>query len=105
MIGYALVDATFISMIQPFIDHGIQDKDTEFLKYAPLVVILMFILRGICHFIATYCISWVGGHIVKDIRQHLFSHIMRLPVSFHDQHSTGELISKITYDAEQVKQS
>lgn len=105
MIGYALVDATFISLIQPFIDHGIQDKDTEFLKYAPLVVILMFILRGICHFIATYCISWVGGHIVKDIRQHLFSHIMRLPVSFHDQHSTGELISKITYDAEQVKQS
>src|SRR5690606_9241326 len=32
-------------------------------------------------------------------------HILRLPVSFHDQHSTGELISKITYDAEQVKQS
>lgn len=105
MIGYALVDATFISLIQPFIDHGIQDKDTGFLKYAPLVVVLMFILRGICHFVATYCISWVGGHIVKDIRQKLFSHIMRLPVSFHDQHSTGELISKITYDAEQVKQS
>lgn len=105
MIGYALVDAAFISMIQPFIDHGIQDKDTEFLKYAPLVVILMFILRGASHFIATYCISWVGGHIVKDIRQQLFSHILRLPVSFHDQHSTGELISKITYDAEQVKQS
>lgn len=105
MIGYALVDASFISMIQPFIDQGIQDKDTEFLKYAPLVVILMFILRGACHFTATYCISWVGGHIVKDIRQRLFSHILRLPVSFHDQHSTGELISKITYDAEQVKQS
>ena len=105
MIGYALVDASFISMIQPFIDQGIQDKDSEFLKYAPLVVILMFILRGACHFTATYCISWVGGHIVKDIRQRLFSHILRLPVSFHDQHSTGELISKITYDAEQVKQS
>lgn len=105
MIGYAAVDASFISMIQPFIDHGIQDKDREFLKYAPLVVILMFILRGACHFIATYCISWVGGHIVKDIRQQLFSHILRLPVSFHDKHSTGELISKITYDAEQVKNS
>ncbi len=105
MIGYALVDASFISMIQPFIDQGIQAKDTDFLKYAPLVVILMFMLRGACHFIATYCISWVGGHIVKDIRQHLFSHILRLPVSFHDQHSTGELISKITYDAEQVKHS
>ena len=105
MIGYALVDASFISMIQPFIDQGIQGKDTEFLKYAPLVVILMFILRGACHFTATYCISWVGGHIVKDIRQRLFSHILRLPVSFHDQHSTGELISKVTYNTEQIKQA
>ncbi|WP_333606930.1 lipid A export permease/ATP-binding protein MsbA [Arsukibacterium sp.] len=105
MVGYAMVDAAFISMIQPFIDIGIQDKDAEFLKYAPLVVVLMFVLRGGFHFIATYCISWVGGHIVKDIRQQLFGHLMRLPVSFHDNHSTGELISKITYDAEQVKQS
>lgn len=105
MIGYSVVDAAFIASVQPFIDHGIQEKDTEFLKWAPLIVVLMFILRGIFHFTATYCISWVGNHIVKDMRQQLFGHMMRLPVSFHDTHSTGELISKVTYDAEQIKQS
>lgn len=105
MIGYSAVDAAFIWSLQPFIDRGIQEKDTDFLKLAPLIVILMFMLRGIFHFTATYCISWVGNQIVKDMRQQLFSHMMRLPVSFHDKHSTGELISKITYDAEQIKQS
>ncbi|MDP5186740.1 MAG: lipid A export permease/ATP-binding protein MsbA [Alishewanella sp.] len=105
MVGYSAVDAGFIASVQPFIDRGIQEKDTEFLRLAPLVVILMFILRGIFHFTATYCISWVGNQIVKDMRQQLFSHMMRLPVSFHDKHSTGELISKITYDSEQIKQS
>jgi len=105
MIGYSAVDAAFIWSLQPFIDRGIQEKDTDFLKWAPLIVILMFVLRGIFHFTATYCISWVGNQIVKDMRQQLFGHMMRLPVSFHDKHSTGELISKITYDAEQIKQS
>lgn len=105
MIGYSAVDAAFIWSLQPFIDRGIQEKDTDFLKLAPLIVILMFMLRGIFHFTATYCISWVGNQIVKDMRQQLFGHMMRLPVSFHDKHSTGELISKITYDAEQIKQS
>lgn len=105
MIGYSAVDAAFIWSLQPFIDRGIQEKDTDFLKLAPLIVILMFVLRGIFHFTATYCISWVGNQIVKDMRQQLFGHMMRLPVSFHDKHSTGELISKITYDAEQIKQS
>ncbi|MDP5207225.1 lipid A export permease/ATP-binding protein MsbA [Alishewanella sp. SMS9] len=105
MVGYSAVDAGFIASVQPFIDRGNQEKDTEFLRLAPLVVILMFILRGIFHFTATYCISWVGNQIVKDMRQQLFSHMMRLPVSFHDKHSTGELISKITYDSEQIKQS
>lgn len=105
MVGYSAIDAAFIASVQPFIDRGIQEKDTDFLKLAPLIVIIMFVLRGIFHFTATYCISWVGNQIVKDMRQQLFGHMMRLPVSFHDKHSTGELISKITYDAEQIKQS
>lgn len=105
MVGYALVDVGFISMLQPFIDDGIEGKDADFLKYAPLFIIVMFVFRGASHFIATYCLSWVGANIVKDLRQQLFEHLMRLPVSFHDKHSTGDLISKITYDTEQLKQA
>ncbi|WP_407935415.1 lipid A export permease/ATP-binding protein MsbA [Alkalimonas cellulosilytica] len=105
MVGYALVDVGFISMLQPFIDDGIEGKDADFLKYAPLFIIVMFVFRGASHFIATYCLSWVGANIVKDMRQQLFEHLMRLPVSFHDKHSTGDLISKITYDTEQLKQA
>lgn len=105
MVGYALVDVGFISMLQPFIDDGIEGKDADFLKYAPLFIIVMFLFRGASHFIATYCLSWVGANIVKDMRQQLFEHLMRLPVSFHDKHSTGDMISKITYDTEQLKQA
>lgn len=105
MLGYALVDVFFISQLEDFIDIGINQKNTDYLRYAPLFIIGIFILRGVFNFIASYCLNWVGTHAVQEMRQQLFRHYMRLPVSFHDQHSTGELISKVTYNTEQIKQA
>lgn len=105
MLGYALVDVYFISKLPGFIDEGINAKNTAYLRYAPIFVIGIFILRGVCNFVASYCLNWVGTHIVQNMRQQLFEHFMKLPVSFHDQHSTGELISKVTYNTEQIKQA
>ncbi|MGI5309715.1 lipid A export permease/ATP-binding protein MsbA [Rheinheimera sp. WS51] len=105
MLGYALVDVYFISQLEDFIDIGINQKDTDYLRYAPVFIICIFIMRGVFNFIASYCLNWVGTHVVQEMRQQLFQHLMRLPVSFHDQHSTGELISKITYNTEQIKQT
>lgn len=105
MLGYALVDVYFISKLPGFIDEGINAKNTDYLRYAPFFVIGVFVLRGVCNFIASYCLNWVGTHVVQNLRQQLFEHFMKLPVSFHDQHSTGELISKVTYNTEQIKQT
>ena len=105
MLGYALVDVYFISKLPGFIDEGINAKNTDYLRYAPFFVIVVFVLRGVCNFIASYCLNWVGTHVVQNLRQQLFEHFMKLPVSFHDQHSTGELISKVTYNTEQIKQT
>lgn len=105
MIGYALIDALFIAKFGDFIDRGIAEKDYDYLAMIPLALILMFTLRGLLNFIATYCLHWAGTNVVKDLRQQLFQHMVKLPVSYHDQHSTGELISRITYDAEQIKQA
>ena len=105
MLGYALVDVYFISKLPGFIDEGINAKNTDYLRYAPFFVIGIFVLRGFCNFVASYCLNWVGTNVVQTLRQQLFDHYMRLPVSYHDQHSTGELISKVTYNTEQIKQT
>lgn len=102
MLGYAAVDSYFISNIQPFIDEGLMGKNSNVMKWAPLFVIVMFIIRGICHFIGNYCLAWVGNNVVEDLRQNLFEHIMAMPVKYHDKESTGTLISKLTFDTEQV---
>jgi len=105
MLGYAGVDTLFFSQLQPLIDDGLSGANPNFMKWAPLFVIVCFIVRGICHFIGNYCLAWVGNHVVADIRQALFEHTMALPVAFHDKESTGTLISKLTFDTEQVLQA
>jgi subfamily B ATP-binding cassette protein MsbA len=102
MLGYAGIDTLFFSQLQPLIDEGLTDTNPNFMKWAPLFVIVCFIIRGICHFFGNYCLAWVGNNVVTDLRQNLFEHIMALPVTFHDKESTGTLISKLTFDTEQV---
>ena len=105
MLSYAAIDVYFLSKLQPLVDEGLAGNNAEFMKWAPLFIIVAFMVRGIAHFIANYCLAWVGNNVVADLRQQLFEHIMSMPVAFHDQQSTGSLISKITFDTEQVLNS
>ena len=105
MLGYSAVDTLFFSQLKPLIDDGLSNTDSSLMKWAPIFVICCFLVRGVCHFFGNYCLAWVGNHVVADLRQDVFQHIMSLPVAFHDNQSTGTLISKLTYDTEQVLQA
>jgi len=63
------------------------------------------LIRGVTSYASSYCISWVSGNVVMRMRRSLFAHMMSMPVSFFDQQSTGTLLSRITYDSEQVASS
>ncbi len=103
MLGYAGIDTLFFSQLQPLIDEGLTQANPNILKYAPIFVLVAFLFRGVFHFIATYCLAWMGNHVVMRLRQQLFEHIVRMPVAFHDVESTGTLISRITFDTEQLQ--
>ncbi|WP_085297768.1 lipid A export permease/ATP-binding protein MsbA [Cognaticolwellia mytili] len=102
MLTYAGIDLLFLSKLQPLIDDGLTGADPNFMKWAPIFVISCFLIRGISHFIANYFLAWVGNNVVSDLRQHIFEHVISMPVAFHDHVSTGTLISKLTFDTEQV---
>lgn len=105
MLGYAAIDTFFFSKLQVLIDDGLTGNNPNIMKWAPVFVVVCFLVRGVCHFVGNYCLAWVGNHVVSDLRQSVFEHIMKMPVAFHDKESTGTLISKLTYDTEQVLQA
>lgn len=102
MIGYSLIDALFIAQLQPVIDESLGKGDYDYLRLAAYFVVPIFILRGLFNFMGTYTLSWIGNKVVMRMRQQLFKRYIHLPVSFHDTHATGNLISKVIYDTEQV---
>jgi len=102
MIGYSAVDTFVFAQLQPMIDESLGNNDQEYLRLAAYAIIPLFILRGVFNFLGTYTLTWIGSQVVMRMRQQLFEKYIHLPVSFHDTHSVGSLISKVTYDTEQV---
>ncbi|PKF62584.1 lipid ABC transporter permease/ATP-binding protein [Psychromonas sp. psych-6C06] len=102
MVGYAAVDMLLIWSLQPLLDNGFTGQDPTILKMMPYFVVIVIAFRGIFAFLSSYCMAWVGNHVVMKLQRQLFSQLMALPISFFDKTNTGDLLSKITYDASQV---
>ena len=98
----AVADTYMISLLKPLLDEGFGNAESDFLKILPFIIFAMMFIRGLSGFVSTYCLSWVSGNVVMLIRRKVFNHFMHMPVSFFDKESTGGLLSRITYDTEQV---
>lgn len=105
MVLNAGVDTFLIMMLQPLIDNGFGDNDRSFLKVMAFIVVGLILARGVTSFISNYCLAWVSGKVVMTMRQRVFNHLMYMPVTFFDQNSSGKLLSRITYDSEQIAAS
>ncbi len=102
--GYAIYAASstaLAEMMKRLID-GIQNPDAAFRLFLPLFVVGMFATRGLGTFLGTYFMSSVARNLVHVLRCDVFNHMLHLPGRFFDDHSTGHLISRVTYHVEQV---
>ena len=76
MVGYAAVDTTFVYSIKPLIDDGLTGHDPAVMKWMPLFVVGIVFLRGVCTFLSSFCMAWVGNHVVMALQQEVFSKLM-----------------------------
>ncbi|MHC6527804.1 MULTISPECIES: lipid A ABC transporter ATP-binding protein/permease MsbA [unclassified Vibrio] len=98
----AIADTYMVSLLKPLLDEGFGDTQSNFLKILPFIIFGMMLVRGVSSFVSDYCLSWVSGNVVMLLRRKIFNHFMHMPVSFFDRESTGGLLSRITYDTEQL---
>ncbi|HAS8177940.1 TPA: lipid A ABC transporter ATP-binding protein/permease MsbA [Vibrio vulnificus] len=98
----AVSDTYMISLLKPLLDEGFGSAESDFLRTLPLIIFAMMFIRGISSFVSAYCLSWVSGNVVMQIRRMVFNHYMQMPVSYFDKEKSGSLLSRITYDSEQV---
>ena len=102
---FSLVDAGMIYFVQPLIDDGLAQQNSGVLKNGAILILVIFLVRGVASFCSSYAIAYVGNRVIFQLRQQIFDHLQRQPMSFFEKNTSGELISKMTYDAEQVSRA
>jgi subfamily B ATP-binding cassette protein MsbA len=71
----------------------------------PLAIAGLFALRGAMDFLTVYGLSWVGRSAIRDLRTDLFRRYLYLPAAFFDRHATGDLLSRLTFNSEQIAEA
>jgi subfamily B ATP-binding cassette protein MsbA len=98
----ASMQAAFIKFMEPLIDRVFVGKDSAFGLWLAGVIFLVSITRMLGNFAGVYSMEWVGRKVIADLRQELFGRYVSLPATFFDHYSSGQLISKLAYNSEQV---
>jgi subfamily B ATP-binding cassette protein MsbA len=105
MVGTAATEPAFPAIMKYLLDHGFQAPDTRLIWAIPLGIVLLFSIRGVLSFCTSYLMTWISTRLVADLRRQMFAKILTLPTQvFHDQ-SSGKLISRLLYDADNVNQA
>jgi len=105
IIGMAVTSATeagFAALMKPLVDGGFVKSDPQTIRWLPLLVVVLFVARGLFGFLANFGMSWIGRNVIFALRNDMFGRLVRLPSRFYDRHSSGLLIAKVIYDVEQV---
>ena len=105
MVLFSLTAAGFAALMKPLVDDGFVNKNPDTIRLVPPLIIGLFIVRAIANFMSEYSISWIGRKVTFDLRNAIFSHMMRLPSGFYEANPTGRLISRLIFDVEQISAS
>lgn len=108
LLGGALFSASMVSFayfMTRFGEGTLVHQDPATIVWVPVALVGLFLVRGLGDFTQTYFMGYVGRHIVSELRAEVFRHVLRLPVGYFDRSSSGNLLSRLTYNSELVGQA
>ncbi len=105
MVILAMTEAGIPALLKPVLDGTFVDQDPVYLAWAPLGIIALFLVRGIAALVNRIAFSDVSTRVVYDLRERMFHRLLMMPTHYYDAHATGNIISKVTYDVNQVTEA
>jgi subfamily B ATP-binding cassette protein MsbA len=100
-IVYAGASAGMVQALE-YVIEVVESPTDESRLLLPALILALFAMRGIGGFLGGYYIAYVGRNVVHTMRVEIFDSYLKLPTTFFDNSSSGHLISRITYNVEQV---
>ncbi len=104
VLGYLIYAGTqpLIAALVKHIIDALQTEAREGVKFVPIFVIGLFVVRGAGAFLGNYFLARVSANVVHKLRCELFDQYTRLPTAYFDQNNTGYMISRLTHNVGEV---
>ncbi len=103
MVLYAAATAAVAALIRPVIDKVLPEGTG--LRAWCMALLTVYIVKGASAYASTYLMTDIGQRVVRDLRDRLFRHILDQSATFFSRRTTGQLMSRITNDVNQVQQA
>ena len=102
LIILALTNTGFLALIKKITDEGFVEQASNSSIFLPIALVILMTIRALSGFVSGYSMRWVSRKIVEDLRFDAFKRLMVLPVTYFDSHASGNIVSKLTYETEQL---
>ncbi len=102
MVALAITEPMIPWLMKPMLDGSFVEKDPQIIFWSPIVLILLFSIRGLMNFVSNVAFEWVAGKVVLDLRRMMFERILTMGTPYFDSNATGTVINKVTYNVNQV---
>lgn len=102
---FAATDTGLAALMKPMLDGNFIERDPQTVRFVPVALILLFVFRGLTGFAARYAMSWIGRRIIQELRRAVFQQQLRLPARYFDNNPSGRMLSRLTFDVEQVAEA
>ena len=90
-------------LVKPVLDDIFMKKNAAMLKWIPIAVVAIYMLKGLCTYVQTILMNFIGQRVVADIRNRLYQVIQTQSMSFFTKNQTGILMSRITNDVNSMQ--
>lgn len=91
-------------LLKELIDKVFSEKNPTLLFVLPLMFFVLFSIKGITGFLQAYLLKKAALYMMSDVRQSLFDHLIRMPLSAFGREGTGHLMSRVTNDTTILQQ-
>lgn len=105
MVVLAITEPAIPALLKPTFDSSFVEKDLDTVALMAVLVVVLFLIRGLSSYLSAITLAWVASKVVMDLRTRMFEKLISLPSTALDQHTSGSLISKVTYNAAQVTEA
>ncbi len=92
-------------LVKDVLDKIFIEKNTFYLELLPLVLLLIFFLKGVVYYIYSILLEQVGQSVIRDFRLDIFNHIHKQSLSFFNKMPTGTLMSRVISDVALIQQA